>query len=150
MKHRGLDRLETWVPRASIVGIKAVSFEEYCLKEAFGGPPALPESLLLQAAVDLAGWLVMLSTDYGRLWWPEECEEARFAARLRPGGRARLAATVLAWDEAAMTCRVEGTVDGAPLFAAGPWRGRLLPLADWRDPADMRVLYSEIAATVAG
>lgn len=150
MRHRGIDRIESWTARQRIVGVKAVSFEEYCLKEAFGGPPALPESLLLQAAIDLTGWLVMLSTEFTSLWLADELGRAVFANPLRPGGRARMSATVVAWNADALVCQVDATADGTPLLTSGPWQGRIVPLADFRNPDDMRVLYSEIAAPGAG
>ena len=39
MKFRLLDRILEWAPYERLVGVKAVSFEEYELKQAFGGGP---------------------------------------------------------------------------------------------------------------
>jgi len=44
MKFRLVDKIVAWSPYQRISGIKAVSFEEYCLKEAFGDEPRLPET----------------------------------------------------------------------------------------------------------
>ena len=67
MKLRMVDRILDWKPRRSIVGVKAVSFEEYSLKSPWGRKAALPESLLVEALFQLGNWLIMLSSDFTQM-----------------------------------------------------------------------------------
>ena len=67
MKLRLVDKIFAWSPYQSISGLKAVSFEEYCLKEAFGDEARLPESLLLESFLQLGNWLLLLSSDYNQI-----------------------------------------------------------------------------------
>jgi 3-hydroxymyristoyl/3-hydroxydecanoyl-(acyl carrier protein) dehydratase len=147
MKFRGLDRLGSWAPRQWILGDKAVSFEEFTLAERFGGEPCLPTGLLLQAGVDLASWLVMLSTDFQGFWLPREVGPTRFLAPLRPGGRAVIRVEVSSWStEGQMICRISAHQGEKQLLAGEEWAGQILPLEKFRNPDDMRVLFSEIQA----
>ena len=63
MKFRLVDRILDWEPRRVIRGVKAVSFEEYELKRAWGDEPCLPESLVLESLLQLGNWLVIRSSD---------------------------------------------------------------------------------------
>ena len=64
MKFRLVDKITSWAPWQHIRGVKAVSFEEYSLKESFGETPRLPEMLLLESFLQLGNWLVVLSSDF--------------------------------------------------------------------------------------
>ena len=57
MKLRCVDRILGWEPWRTISGVKAVSFEEYCLPARLGLPEHLPSSLALESVFELARWL---------------------------------------------------------------------------------------------
>jgi 3-hydroxyacyl-[acyl-carrier-protein] dehydratase len=144
MKFRMVDRILDWEPCRSIRGVKTVSFEEYQLREPLGYSPYLPESLILESLFQLANWLVILSTDYKQASLGSQLEEARFLAPLRPGSHLRMDVSVPGWrDDSAI---VEGVVSDHGQVVATVRRCILgfVPLADFYDPDDLRVLYSEI------
>ena len=94
MKFRFVDKILAWTPHQHIVGIKAVSFEEYCLKEPFGDEARLPETLLLESFLQLGNWLLLLSSDFKQMGMVIRISEARFHDFLRPGQQLRMDVTL--------------------------------------------------------
>ena len=144
MKFRMVDRIVSWAPRQRIAGVKAVSFEEYCLKGPFGGPAALPESLLLEALFQLGNWLVMLSTDFQRMGMIVRIGEVRFDDVLRPGERLDMFVAARSFRDDGVLLDGQAAVGGRPIAYGVGCLAVPVPLADYADPADLRVLYSEI------
>lgn len=144
MKFRNLDKITGWEAGRRATGIKAVSFEEYCLKQAFGGPERLPESLALQALIELAGWLVALSTDFRQTALPTDLGPVEFADRLRPGERLELTVEAVATGPDRWTFSGRGLAGGREIIRCSGLEAGLLPLDQLEDPADRRTLFSEI------
>jgi 3-hydroxymyristoyl/3-hydroxydecanoyl-(acyl carrier protein) dehydratase len=144
MKFRMVDRILAWEPRRMIRGVKAVSFEEYELRERLGDEPCLPESLVMEALFQLGNWLIVLSSDYTRMGLVVQWGEVRFLARLRPGRRLLMEVNVRTWRDDGIL--LDGSAsDGEKTIVTGS-RCLAVPvaLADYRDPDDLRVLFSEI------
>jgi 3-hydroxymyristoyl/3-hydroxydecanoyl-(acyl carrier protein) dehydratase len=146
MKFRMIDRILAWEPRRSIRGIKAVSFEEYELRERLGDEPCLPESLAMEAIFQLGNWLGILSSDFTQMGQVVQWDEVQFLGRFRPGRRLHMEVEVRRWRDDGIV--LDGSAsDGTGVIAAG--RRCLavpVPLAEYQDPDDLRVLYSEIYA----
>jgi 3-hydroxymyristoyl/3-hydroxydecanoyl-(acyl carrier protein) dehydratase len=144
MKFRMVDRILAWEPRHMIRGVKTVSFEEYELRRRLGDEPCLPESLVMEALFQLGNWLLVLSSDYTKMGLVVQWDEARFPERLRPGHRLHMEVTVRSWREEGVL--LDGTArDGEKTVAIGR-RCLAVPvtLADYYEPEDLRVLFSEI------
>ena len=144
MKFRMVDRILTWEPRRTIRGLKAVSFEEYELRQRLGDEPCLPESLVMESLFQLGNWLIVLSTDFTQMGVVVQWDEIRFLQRLRPGRRLHMEVDVRLWRDDGIV--LDGSAsDGAQTVAVGR-RCLAVPvsLADYQDPADLRVLFSEI------
>ena len=144
MKFRLVDKITSWAPWKSISGIKAVSFEEYSLKEAFGERPRLPEMLLLESFLQLGNWLVMLSSDFHQMGTVARISEVRFQDYLLPGQRLRLEVRVNRRREDGFELVGQGLVDGRNVISGLGCLATPVPLAEYLDPDDMRVLFSEI------
>jgi 3-hydroxymyristoyl/3-hydroxydecanoyl-(acyl carrier protein) dehydratase len=144
MKYRMVDRILAWEPRRTIRGIKTVSFEEYELREPQGDEPYLPESLIMESLFQLGNWLVVLTSDYSQMGLVLQWDEASFPGRLRPGRRLHMEINARSWREDGIV--FDGTAwDGEKTVAVG--RRCLavpVPLADYDDPDNLRVLFSEI------
>ena len=149
MKMRLVDAIESWEPHRAIRGRKVASFEEYMLRGGLGYAEHLPESLALGSLVELAAWLTILSSDFTQIALPCELREVRFASTVGPAQRLELS----------LAQRLDGTqwvVDGRGvvgerlvLDVAG-LRLATHALADFHDPADLRVLFSEIHRPTEG
>lgn len=144
MKFRLVDKITSWAPWQNISGIKAVSFEEYSLKEAFGERPRLPEMLLLESFLQLGNWLVMLSSDFQQMGAVARISEVRFQDYLLPGQRLQLEVRVTRRREDGFELAGQGLVDGRNVISGLGCLATPVPLVEYLDPDDMRVLFSEI------
>ncbi|MCX6878359.1 MAG: hypothetical protein NTW21_31790 [Verrucomicrobia bacterium] len=144
MKFRFVDRITSWESHARITGLKAVSFEEYSLKNAFGDEARLPEMLLLESLLQLGNWLILLSTDFQQMGSVIRIDEARFHGALRPGCVVRMAVAMLRHHADGFELSGEGRVDGRLIISGLGCLAAPLTVADYHDPDDLRVLFSEI------
>jgi 3-hydroxyacyl-[acyl-carrier-protein] dehydratase len=144
MKFRLVDRITSWSPYQQITGVKAVSFEEYCLKEPFGDEARLPETLLLESFLQLGNWLILLSSDFQSLAVAVRISEVRFHDFLRPGQRLQMKATVVRQRDDGFELEGEGTVDGRPVITGLGCLAAPVAAAEYVNPEDLRVLFSEI------
>ena len=150
MKLRMVDRILSWEARASIRGLKTVSFEEYSLKEPFGCEPHLPESLLMECMFQLGNWLVMLSSDFQQMGVLVRMREIRFHELAGPGQQLLMNVDVRRYRDDGIT--FDGRVlVGRRVIAEG--RGCLatpVALSEYHDADDLRVLFSQIYRPDAG
>lgn len=144
MKYRLVDKIIAFSSGESIRGIKAVSFEEYSLRAQLGMEPDLPQSLALGALLELGSWLVMLSSDFSQMAWTSQIDQCRFTRPVRPGQTLTLHVALLARDGTDLAFSGHASVGDAEALHINQWRASSLPLSDYHDPADLRVLASEI------
>lgn len=144
MKFRLVDRILAWQPRQMIQGLKAVSFEEYELRRRLGDEPCLPESLIMESLFQLGNWLLILSSDFHQMGLTVRFEEVRFFGRLRPGRQLCMHARVRSWRDDGVVFDGGGTTEGEEIVAGRGCLAAPVPLADYANPADLRVLFSEI------
>ena len=144
MKFRLVDKIVSWSPYQRIIGIKAVSFEEYCLKESFGDEPRLPETLLLESLLQLGNWLILLSSDFKETGVVVRISEVRFAGFLLPGRQLRMEVTLARRREDGFEMSGEGKVDGRTVITGLGCLAVPILASEHADPDDLRVLFSEI------
>jgi 3-hydroxymyristoyl/3-hydroxydecanoyl-(acyl carrier protein) dehydratase len=146
MKFRLVDKITSWAAWQNITGVKAVSFEEYSLKDAFGEPPRLPDMLLLESFLQLGNWLVMLSSDFQQMGMLARISEVRFHGSLLPGQRLQLEVRLNRRRDDGFELAGQGQVNGRRVISGAGCVAALVPLAEYQEPDDMRVLFSEIYA----
>jgi 3-hydroxymyristoyl/3-hydroxydecanoyl-(acyl carrier protein) dehydratase len=144
LKFRLVDKITSWAPWQQIRGIKAVSFEEYSLKERFGETPRLPEMLLLESFLQLGNWLVVLSSDFQRMGMAARISEVRFHGYLLPGQSLQLEVRLTRRHEDGFELAGEGQAQGRSVISGAGCLASVARLADYQSPEDMRVLFSEI------
>lgn len=149
MKFRLVDKISSWAPWQHISGIKVVSFEEYSLKEAFGEKPHLPETLLLESFLQLGNWLVMLSSHFQQMGAVARISKVEFYEQLLPGQKLRLEVHLKRRREDGFELAGQGLVDGRKIISGLGCLASPVLLAEYLDPEDMRVLFSEIYDPVA-
>ena len=150
MKFRFVDRITEWTPYERIAGIKAVSFEEYCLKEPFDAEPALPETLLLESFLQLGNWLILLSSDFQQMAMVVRISEVRFHRRLGPGQRVEMNVHLLRRNAEGFEFSAEGRIDGQPAITGFGCLAAPVPTAEFGNSTDLRVLFSEIFQPAGG
>ena len=144
MKFRMVDRILAWQPQQRIVGTKTVSFEEYSLRAALGDDARLPESLLLESFFQLGNWLIVLTSDFTRMGLIVRTEEVSFAGPVGPGERMTMELMVRRYRDDGVLFDGVGRVGDREVAVGRGCLAALTPLADYADPADLRVLFSEI------
>jgi len=144
MKFRFVDKITAWAPHQSIRGIKAVSFEEYNLKAAFGDEPRLPETLLLESFLQLGNWLILLSSNFKDIGMVVRISEVRFDGYLLPGQRLEMQVTLARRREMGFELAGEGRVQGRTIISGLGCLAVPVPAAELLNPDDLRVLFSEI------
>ena len=144
MKFRFVDKITSWSPYRQITGIKAVSFEEYCLKAAFGEEPRLPETLLLESFLQLGNWLILLSSNFKTMAMPVRISEVRYDGYLLPGRQLRMSVSVTRQRDVGFELSGEGRVDGRVMISGLGCLAAPVPAAEFVNADDLRVLFSEI------
>jgi 3-hydroxymyristoyl/3-hydroxydecanoyl-(acyl carrier protein) dehydratase len=144
MKFRMVDKILEWQSCRGIRGVKAVSFEEYELKNAFGGDARLPESLLVESLFQLGNWLVMLSSDFQQMGMVKEFESVRFSGMLRPGQHLTINLQAKQYDEQCVVFDAQGCNGAKNIVEVEASVLELVSLNEYYCPEDLRVLYSEI------
>jgi 3-hydroxyacyl-[acyl-carrier-protein] dehydratase len=150
MKFRMVDRILAWEPRRTISGVKTVSFEEYSLKSQLGGGEGLPETLVLEALYQLAGWLVMLSSDFAETGLAARTGRVSFDEPLRPGRIMLLDVRVRRYREGEVVFDAEARSEGRRIATAERFISTRVPSTDYFDPADLRVLSEELIRPAEG
>ncbi len=144
MKFRLVDKILSWTPHQRISGLKAVSFEEYSLKAAFGDEARLPETLLLESFLQLGNWLILLSSDFNRMGMVVRLSEVRFHEHLLPGQQVRMDVSFARHHDDGFELSGQGCVAGRPIITGMGCLAVPVPAAEYVNPDDLRVLFEEI------
>lgn len=144
MKFRMVDNIVAYDPGCSIRGTKVVSFEEYQLKSAFAGPPALPESLIMEALFQLGSWLITLTSDFAQMGQVVRFRRAEFLHALTPGRSMLMEIRARRYREKAVLFEGEARAGQQTIVRGRSCLAVPVDLASYCDPADLRVLFSEI------
>ena len=128
MRWRFVDRVTSLEPWQGITGLKAVSLEEYLLPAPLGREGAFPETLIVECCVELARWLVVVSSAFAHNAVLREAAQFGFAQVADEGTVLELSAQTAGWSDSAITvaCTVTRSDDA---LARGELVLSFLPLA---------------------
>ncbi|MBI4678212.1 MAG: beta-hydroxyacyl-ACP dehydratase [Elusimicrobia bacterium] len=116
MRYFLIDRVTELVVGKSVKGIKTVTLSDQILHDHFPDHPVMPGALIVEAAAQLAGFL--LEVTLNRRGGPPrrallvQIEHAKFYALCEPGDRMEIAVTMGSQLEDAVQAAAEVTVDG--------------------------------------
>lgn len=144
MKFRFVDHIVVWSPWERIQGWKAVSFQEYQLKDVFGDEARLPETLLLESFFQLGNWLILLSSGFQQAGLVVRLSEAKFHGFLRPGETVSMEIRVKRRQRDSLELEGEGRVRDRLIVSGIGCLSKTIPAVDCYDPDDLRVLAGEI------
>ena len=99
MRYLLIDRITEWKAGETIKGIKNVAMSEDFLEFHFPKNPVMPGVLLLEALVQLAGWLEAASTDFRSWFLLTKVHKSRFYGFAFPGDRVELELKLLEGSE---------------------------------------------------
>lgn len=148
MRFRLVDRILGLDEGPRIRARKAVSFEEYRLSQVFGIADELPASLLVEAMLQAGQWLVMTASGFTRLALMVRITRIELPRPARRGEIVELDVHLRSCHDDSVLLDGRGTVDGVEVIRGAGCLATLAPLADFEDPADLRVLFDELAPGV--
>ena len=144
MKLRMVDRIGAYQPRRSIRGTKTVSFEEYCLRGRLGFDAYLPETLLLEGLFQLGNWLIILSSDFAQMGLVVRTGQVEFIEPVGPGQRITASVFIKRYRDDGVCFSGEARVGDRTVISGTSCLAVPVPLADYCDPDDLRVVFSQI------
>lgn len=143
MRWRFVDRVTAFEPWTRIEGRKCVSLEEYSLLDAFGREGEFPESLVIESCVQFARWLVAASSGFRQFSTLVSVGGFLFENTVRPGHALDVAVTITARSDDLIETRCEVSVPSGTV-GKGVLCLRIVPLHDFNDPDNMRVMWKEL------
>jgi len=145
MRWRFADKLGGFRPWQALIGTKAVSLEEYSLLEPFGREGAMPRSLVLEACVETARWLVARSSEWTASCVLDGVEDLAFARDAGMGHVLAISIEVVGRDgdllkaSARVACEQKQIAEGAIAV-------RVVPLDEGFDRGMVEGLWQELYA----
>ena len=118
MKFNLVDRIVE-LTDTRIVTIKQVSLAEEYLADHFPSFPVLPGVMMLEAAIQSAGWLLHHIHDFGcSMAVLKEARNVKYGQFVAPGDQLRLEVELLKPTDAGASFKISGTVGGKQSIAA--------------------------------
>ncbi|MBF0608461.1 MAG: 3-hydroxyacyl-ACP dehydratase FabZ family protein [Candidatus Magnetobacterium sp. LHC-1] len=135
MRYLLIDRIIDYQSGQRIRGVKNVAMSEDFLEYHFPRNPVMPGVLLLEAMVQLAGWLQCASTGFTQWVVVETVQKCRFYGFALPGDQVEIAVDVVADitpEDQKIVFKATGTVLGQKKVSA-EFSGVIIPLAEIAD-----------------
>ncbi len=123
-----VDRISDVAPDTSIAGWKNAAMTEDYLEWHFPERPIVPGVLILEACVQLAGWLEASSSAFDQWFLLDRVRSARYYAFAVPGDRIDLSVERVATEDPARRAYKAESHVGGTRGAALEFEGRLVPL----------------------
>ncbi|MBF0316874.1 MAG: beta-hydroxyacyl-ACP dehydratase [Nitrospirae bacterium] len=139
MRYLLIDRVIDYRSGQQIRGVKNVAMSEDFLEYHFPRNPVMPGVLLLEAMVQLAGWLQCASTEFTEWFVVESVHKCRFYGFALPGDQVEIVVDVLSEpaenrkpEDRKLIFKATGTVLGQRKVSA-EFSGVVIPLAEIAD-----------------
>lgn len=125
-------------------GVKNVTMSEDFLALHFPDFPVMPGTLIAEALVQLADWVIRESTAFQQMGMVVAFEQLKFRQMVRPGDQLRLAVEIVARDDD--RARVQGKAFCKDVaVAVARFTLELQPLQPLQAPEDARKLFESLA-----
>ncbi|MBI5380188.1 MAG: beta-hydroxyacyl-ACP dehydratase [Nitrospirae bacterium] len=141
MRYLMVDRILEWEAGRGIKGVKNVAMSEDVLEFHFPGNPIMPGVLLLEAMVQLAGWIEAASTDFQRWFLLQRIPRCHFYGFALPGDQVEFEIKALeSPDASSKKFEGIGTVNGKKKIVA-EFEGESVLLEDLESATEQRRLF---------
>ncbi|MBT3350871.1 MAG: beta-hydroxyacyl-ACP dehydratase [Nitrospinaceae bacterium] len=140
MRYLLVDRVTSWERGATMVGVKNVTMSEDFLEFHFPRFPVMPGSMILEALVQLTGWLEAASSDFSRWFLLEQVKTVKYYGFALPGDQIELRVEAAGEDEGLALYKGLAQVEGERKVVVD-FAGRMVDLKDYEDPAEQAHLF---------
>jgi 3-hydroxyacyl-[acyl-carrier-protein] dehydratase len=144
-----VDRIHEIEPGRRITGDKLAAMSEDYFEWHFPERPIVPGMLILEACVQLAGWLEAKTSDFERFLLLERVASARYYNFAGPGDRIELELQQVQAEGARRVFQGETRV-GEKRGAVIEFEARAVPLAELEDPIKARRTFESLCGLVPG
>lgn len=141
MRYLLVDRILEWTPREAIRGIKSVAMSEDFLEFHFPRYPIMPGIFLLEALVQLAGWLEAASTDFQRWFLLQKVQRCMFYGFVFPGDAVELSVRTGPAPDGAKRMFTGICTVGQQKKVVADFEGEPTPLEDLENPEHHRRFF---------
>lgn len=135
-----VDRITSWEAGQYMEGVKNVTLSEDFLEYHFPRFPVMPGSLILEALVQLSGWLEAAGSDFSKWFLLGQVKAVKYYGFALPG------------DQISLRVETAGTENGSSLFkgtafvegerkVAVDYAGQIADLEQYEDPEEQRHLF---------
>lgn len=140
MRYLLVDRVTSWERGAAMEGVKNVTMSEDFLEFHFPRFPVMPGSMILEALVQLTGWLEAASSDFSRWFLLEQVKTVKYYGFALPGDQIELKVEVAGEDDGLALYKGLARVGGERKVVVD-FAGRVVDLEDYEDPAEQAHLF---------
>ncbi|MEE9276725.1 MAG: 3-hydroxyacyl-ACP dehydratase FabZ family protein [bacterium] len=137
MRYLLVDRITDWEAGRSMAGVKNVTMSEDFLEFHFPQFPVMPGALLLEAIVQLSGWLEAAGSDFSRWLLLERVRSVRYYGFAFPGDQVELRVEANGEEDGLRLFKGEAAVAGEKKVAV-QFASREVEMDRYEDPEDQR------------
>ena len=148
MRFRLVDKILSLQSGRLIETVKAVSFEEYQLCHPLGIDEQWVPTLLVEAMLQSGNWLIIASSDFTQLGLVVQIKKINIKRPPGRGERVRFEVGISSLRSEAALLEGRGWIGDEEVIEGIGCIATLAPLAQFEDPDDLRVIFSEIAPGV--
>lgn len=142
MRYLLIDHITEYTPDESIRGIKNVAMSEDFLEFHFPKNPIMPGVMLLEAMVQLSGWLQAVSSDFSNWLLVSRVRKSNFYSLALPGDQVELEVQRVHDENSDLNLyRGTGTVKGKKKIVA-EFEGEIVPIDEIEDAEERRRFFN--------